>query len=211
MAPTRYIVHRSLYEQFAEKLAAYARSLTLGHGQDAGTTLGAVAHQGRVDALKRLTDDAVARGARLITGGGQAELEGFFFEPTVLADVPADADIMTEEPFGPIAALIAYDEFDEAIELANATEYGFAAYLFTDSLRYRNQAVNQLMAGNIGINQMAPSLPDAPLGGIAASGLGYEGGSEGILSFMQLRLVSQSAPRDTASTRDRASARRQHT
>ena len=210
VAPTRYIVHRSLYEQFAEKLAAYAQSLTLGHGHDADTTLGAVANQGRVDTLKRLTDDAVARGARLVTGGAQAELDGFFFEPTVLADVPTDADIMTEEPFGPIAALIAYDEFDEAIELANATDYGFAAYLFTDSLRRRNQAIDQLKAGNIGINQMAPSLPDAPLGGIAASGLGYEGGTEGILSFMQLRLVSQSAPRDTGSTRDSAS-RRQHT
>ncbi|MDT5028191.1 MAG: succinate-semialdehyde dehydrogenase / glutarate-semialdehyde dehydrogenase, partial [Micromonosporaceae bacterium] len=183
VAPTRYIVHRSRYEEFVDKLAAYARTLTLGHGNNAETTLGAVAHQGRVEALTRLTDDAVARGARLITGGVQADRDGFFFEPTVLADVPADAAIMTEEPFGPIAALTAYDGFDEAIELANATDYGFAAYLFTDSLRRRNQAVEQLKAGNIGINQLAPSLPDAPLGGIDASGLGYEGGAEGILSF----------------------------
>ncbi|MFF4822343.1 NAD-dependent succinate-semialdehyde dehydrogenase [Streptomyces sp. NPDC001312] len=194
VAPTRYLVHRSLYEEFTEKLAARAGSLTLGHGADPETTLGAVAHQGRIEALKQLTDDAVTRGARLVTGGRQAEREGFFFEPTVLAGVPADADIMTEEPFGPIAAVSAYDDFDEAIELANATDYGFAAYLFTDSLYYRNQAVERLKAGNIGINQLAPSLPDAPLGGIDASGLGYEGGAEGILSFMQLRLVSQSAP-----------------
>lgn len=203
VAPTRYIVHRGVYEEFAGKLAAHARSLTLGHGQDVGTTLGAVAHQGRVDALKQLSDDAVARGARLLTGGAQAVRDGFFFEPTVLADVPADADIMTEEPFGPIAALTSYDEFDEAIALANATEYGFAAYLFTDSLHRRDQAVGQLTAGNIGINQMAPSLPDAPLGGIGASGLGYEGGTEGILSFMQLRLVSQSAPAAPAAREQR--------
>jgi succinate-semialdehyde dehydrogenase/glutarate-semialdehyde dehydrogenase len=194
VAPTRYIVHRSIYDEFTDKLGGYARSLTLGHGADPKTTLGSLAHQGRVDALTDLTNDAVTRGARLVTGGARADRDGFFFQPTVLADVPPDADIMTEEPFGPIAALIAYDDFDEAIELANATDYGFAAYLFTDSLRRRNQAVQQLNAGNIGVNQMAPSLPDAPLGGIGASGLGYEGGVEGILSFMQLRLISQSAP-----------------
>jgi succinate-semialdehyde dehydrogenase/glutarate-semialdehyde dehydrogenase len=194
VAPTRYIVHRSLQEEFCAKLAAYADSLTLGHGSDAGTTLGAVANQGRVDALVRLTKDAVSRGARLVTGGGQPERDGFFFEPTVLVDVSADADIMTEEPFGPIAVVTGYDSFDDAIEQANRTAYGFAAYVFTDSLARRNQAVAQLNAGNIGINQMAPSLPDAPLGGLGDSGVGYEGGTEGILSFMQLRLISQSAP-----------------
>lgn len=194
VAPTRYIVHRSLYEQFATQLTAYADDLTLGDGSDPRTLMGPVAHQGRVDALVHLTSDAVDRGARLLTGGAQADRDGFYFTPTILADVPADAEIMTQEPFGPIAALTAYDDFDDAIAMANATEYGFPACLFTDSLRYRNQAVAGLTAGNIGINQMAPSLPDAPLGGIAASGLGYEGGYEGILSFMQLRLISQSAP-----------------
>ncbi len=194
VAPSRYIVHRSIHPQFVDALAACARSLRLGHGSDPATTLGSGAHQGRVDALVDLTEDAVTRGARLVTGGQQAPRDGFFFEPTVLADVPADAEIMTEEPFGPIAAVVAYDDFDEAITIANATAYGFAAYLFTDSMTRREQAVRALDAGNIGINQLAPSLPDAPLGGIAASGLGYEGGTEGILSFMQLRLVSQSTP-----------------
>lgn len=194
VAPTRYIIDRSRYTDFVDKLAAYSKNLVVGHGSATSTTLGAVAHQGRVDALQSLTDDAVSRGARLVTGGHHVERPGFFFEPTVLADVPGDAKIMTEEPFGPIAAVVAFDTFDEAIALANATDYGFAAYLFTDSLQRRNQAVEQLHAGNIGINQLAPSLPDAPLGGISASGLGYEGGDEGILSFMQLRLVSQSAP-----------------
>ncbi|MFE5027897.1 aldehyde dehydrogenase family protein [Streptomyces sp. NPDC056656] len=203
VAPTRYIVHRSQYAEFTQKLATHARSLTLGHGEDPATTLGPVAHLGRIETLEQLTGDAVSRGARLVTGGHRAAREGFFFEPTVLADVPADADVMTEEPFGPIAVLTTYDDFGEAIELANATDYGLAAYLFTDSLRRRNQAVDQLNATNIGINQLAPSLPDAPLGGIQASGLGYEGGTEGILSFMQLRLVSQSPPAITAQGREK--------
>jgi succinate-semialdehyde dehydrogenase/glutarate-semialdehyde dehydrogenase len=193
VAPSRYIVHRSIYPQLVDALARRARSLTLGPGSDPATTMGPVAHQGRVDAMVTLTDDAVSRGARLVTGGRQAPRDGFFFEPTVLAEVPADAAIMTEEPFGPIAAVVAFDDFDEAIAIANATTYGFAAYVFTDSLTRREQAVRELDASNIGINQLAPSLPDAPLGGIAASGLGYEGGTEGILSFMQLRLLSQSA------------------
>ncbi|GAA1217879.1 aldehyde dehydrogenase family protein [Pseudonocardia alaniniphila] len=194
VAPSRYLVHRSLYDAFASRLTDHARSLRLGHGSDPETTMGSLVHQGRVDAMLRLTQDAVGRGARLLCGGRQPERDGFFFEPTVLADVPHDADIMSEEPFGPIAALVPFDDVDEAIELANAPEYAFAAYVFTDSLTRREIAVERLAASNIGINQMAPSLPDAPLGGLDASGYGYEGGAEGVLSFTQLRLVSQSAP-----------------
>lgn len=194
VAPSRYLVHRSLYGTFTSRLTEHARSLHLGHGSDPATTMGSLVHQGWVDAMLRLTEDAVGRGARLLCGGRQPERDGFYFEPTVLADVPHDADIMSEEPFGPIAVVVPFDDFDEAVELANAPEYAFAAYVFTDSLTRREIAVERLKASNIGINQMAPSLPDAPLGGLDASGYGYEGGAEGVLSFTQLRLVSQSAP-----------------
>lgn len=194
VAPSRYLVHKNLYAKFAQALVAKAEAYRVGHGLEEGTTLGAVAHQGRVDALVRLANDAVAKGAKLLTGGHQVERAGFYFAPTILSDVPLDADILSEEPFGPIAALLPISDIDEAISIANAAPYSFAAYLFTDSLAIRNRVVRELNASNIGINQMAPSLPDAPLGGLGNSGYGYEGGDEGVLSFTQLRLISQSAP-----------------
>jgi succinate-semialdehyde dehydrogenase / glutarate-semialdehyde dehydrogenase len=191
VAPSRYLVHRSLTEKLTRALVARAEAYRLGHGHEEGVTLGAVAHQGRVDALLRLTHDAVARGATLATGGTQVERDGYFFAPTILADVPPDAEIMSEEPFGPIATVTSFDTVDEAISLANATPYAFAAYLFTDSLTIRDAVLAGLDASNIGINQTAPSLPDVPLGGLGSSGYGYEGGTEGILAFTQLRLVSE--------------------
>jgi len=192
VAPSRYYVHSSLYERFVEALAAKAASYVVGHGNDAGVTMGAVAGQQRVDALVALTDDAVARGARLVTGGKQLDRDGFYFEPTVLADVPEDATIMSEEPFGPIAAVVSVDDLDEAIRLANQNPYSFTGYLFTDSLAVRKRVVDEVEVANFGINQLSPSLPDTPLGGLGNSGIGYEGGIEGILSFTELQLVSES-------------------
>ncbi|MFK0003034.1 NAD-dependent succinate-semialdehyde dehydrogenase [Paenarthrobacter sp. NPDC090520] len=193
VAPSRYYVHESLYSDFVEAFAKKAQSYVLGHGNEDGVTMGAVAHQGRVDALVRLTEDAVAKGARLVTGGHQVKRDGFFFEPTILADVPQNADIVTEEPFGPIAAVIPVGGLDEALELANANPYSFTGYLFTDSLSVQDRVTAELNVSNIGINQLAPSLPDVPLGGMGNSGVGYEGGLEGILAYTQLRLVSQTA------------------
>lgn len=194
VAPSRYYVHESLYEQFVEALAAQARSYVLGHGNNTEVTLGAVAHQGRVDALVRLTEDALAKGARLVTGGKQQQGEGFFFEPTVLAEVPAGAEILTEEPFGPIAAVIPVRDLDETLRLANDNPYSFTGYLFTDSLSVKARVAAELNVSNLGINQLAPSLPDVPLGGLGSSGVGYEGGIEGILAYTHLRLISETAP-----------------
>lgn len=193
VAPSRYYVHESLYDSFVGALTAKAESYVLGHGADAGTSLGAVAHQGRVDALMGLTEDAVAHGARVTTGGKQDGRPGFFFQPTILADLPLDskAQIMTEEPFGPIATVSSFTTIDHAIDAANSTPYAFAAYVFTESTGTVAHAVRRLNASNIGVNQLAPSLPDVPLGGLGNSGYGYEGGVEGILAFTQLRLVSQ--------------------
>lgn len=181
VAPSRYYVHASRFDEFATRCTeAMERA-----------EIGPVISADRAAALQRLTDDAVARGARLRCGGKRLDRAGFFFAPTVLTDVPADAGIMREEPFGPIAALRSFTDLDAAIAEANGTEYALAAYAFTDSLRVRQRIVRDLRAGNIGINQMAPSMPDAPLGGMEASGIGYEGGRDGIAAFQHLRLVSE--------------------
>jgi len=193
VAPSRYLVHESRYDALVDALVAQANRYRVGHGLDADTTLGAVAHAGRLAALTRLVEDAVAKGARLVTGGQAIARAGFFFAPTVLADVPDDADILVEEPFGPIACVQKFVTLDDATTLANASPYAFAAYLFTDSMRVRNAVVDGLNASNIGVNQTAASLPDVALGGLGESGYGYEGGTEGILAFTQLRLVSQCA------------------
>lgn len=205
VAPSRYFVHESRYQEFVDKLTATAKSYVLGHGTEEGVTLGAVAHQGRVDALVRLARDAVDHGAVITTGGSQAARAGFYFEPTILAGLPLDskATILSEEPFGPIATVSSFRTVDEAIDAANASPYSFAAYLFTDSMAVRDDVVRRLNASNIGVNQLAPSLPDVPLGGLGNSGYGYEGGIEGILAFTQLRLVSE-----THVTRGESHARR---
>ncbi|MFJ4170746.1 aldehyde dehydrogenase family protein [Paenarthrobacter sp. NPDC089714] len=193
VAPSRYFVHSSLYRDFVDALVEKAESYKLGHGNEDGTTLGAVAHQGRVEALVNLVQDAREKGATVETGGETLSREGFFFQPTVLSGVPSTARIMTEEPFGPLCAVIPFSTLDEAITLANAAPYSFAAYLFTDSLAVQNVVTRKLNASNIGVNQLAPSLPDVPLGGLGNSGSGYEGGLEGILAFTHLRLVSETA------------------
>ncbi|MBN3754342.1 aldehyde dehydrogenase family protein [Paraburkholderia sp. Tr-20389] len=193
VAPTRYLVHHSVHDKLVKALVEKAKTYRLGHGEEEGATLGPVAHGGRVASFLQLVDDAVSKGAVVETGGKKLERAGFFVEPTVLSSVSRDAEILTEEPFGPVATIQSIETVDEAIELANASPYSFAAYIFTDSLRVRDELVGHLNASNIGINQTAPSLPDVALGGLGNSGYGYEGGTEGVLAYMHLRLVSQSA------------------
>lgn len=194
VAPSRYYVHEALYVEFVEKLTAKAASYVVGHGTDQAVTMGAVAHQGRVDALRRLVEDARAKGGRVTTGGRALARRGYYFEPTIVADLPldSDAELLREEPFGPVATVSSFTSVDEAVEAANTAPYSFAAYVFTNSLKAKDTLTAALNASNIGVNQLAPSLPDVPLGGLGNSGYGYEGGLEGILAFTQLRLVSES-------------------
>ena len=193
VAPTRYLVHENLHDQIVKGLVAKAESLQIGHGLEEGTTLGPVAHAGRIKEFNDLIEDAVSKGAVIETGGQQVDRPGFFFKPTVLSNVPEDAKILFEEPFGPIATVQKITSVEQALKHANAAPYAFAAYLFTDSMRVRSQVVAELNASNLGINQTAPSLPDVALGGLGNSGYGYEGGSEGVLAYTQLKLINQSA------------------
>jgi succinate-semialdehyde dehydrogenase / glutarate-semialdehyde dehydrogenase len=183
VAPSRFYVHEDRYDEFATAFTAAAEQ----------TQVGPVITATRLDAMQRLTADAVARGARVLTGGDRTSQAGYFFAPTVLADVPDDAQIATEEPFGPIAALAPFTDLDDVLARANGTAYAFAAYVFTDSTSTRDRLIAGLRASNIGVNQMAPSMPDAPLGGLQDSGYGYEGGRDGIHAFQHFRLISQTA------------------
>ena len=195
LAPSRLFVHESRHEAFVAGLADAARSLRVGVPEaDPDAQMGPVISRQRLEALGRLTADAVARGAQVACGGARVGERGFFWAPTVIVDVPDEAELMREEPFGPIAAVASFRTLEEAIRRANKTDYAFGGYVFTRSLRTRDIAVRDLRASNIGINQMAPSLPDAPLGGMLDSGYGYEGGSGGIRAFQHLRLVSETTP-----------------
>lgn len=193
VAPTRYVAHHSVHDALVDALVAKAKTYKLGHGAQDITTLGPVAHAGRLASFLHLVDDAVAKGAVVNTGGKKLERPGFYVEPTVLSAVSRDAEILLEEPFGPVATVQSFETIDQAVDLANATEYSFAAYVFTNSIRVRDELVRRLNASNIGVNQTAPAHPDVALGGLGNSGYGYEGGTEGVLSYMHLRLISQSA------------------
>jgi len=201
VAPTRYLAHPAVHDALVKTLVAKAQTYTLGHGLEETTTLGPLAHAGRVQVFVHLVEDAVNKGAVLETGGKRVELPGFFVEPTVLSHVPAGAQVLREEPFGPLVTVQQVETVDDMVALANATPYAFAAYVFTDSIGLREELVRRLHASNIGINQTAASLPDVALGGLGDSGYGYEGGTEGVLAYMHLRLISQSSPPHSITTK----------
>ena len=191
IAPSRFYIHRSRYAEFTDKFTAAAKALKVGNGFEQGIQMGPVANARRLSAMQRLTDDAKAHGAEIAAGGQRHSAPGFFWSPTVLMQVPDEAAVMNEEPFGPIAPMAPFDEVDEAIARANRVAYGFAAYCFTQSASIAAKFTAEIEAGNLGINQMSPSLPDAPVGGVKDSGYGYEGGREGIAAFQHFKLVSQ--------------------
>jgi succinate-semialdehyde dehydrogenase/glutarate-semialdehyde dehydrogenase len=191
IAPSRFYIHRARYAEFVDKFAAAARAIKVGNGLEPETRMGPLANQRRVDAMRRFADDATARGAEVVCGGKQPYGRGFFWAPTVLAGVAETAAVMNEEPFGPVAPMSSFDDVEEAIARANRLSYGFAAYIFTQSSSLAARFAASIEAGNIGINQMSPSLPDAPVGGVKDSGYGYEGGREGIEAFQQMRLISE--------------------
>jgi len=169
IAPSRFYIHRARYAEFVDKFAAAARAIKVGNGLEPDTRMGPLANQRRVEAMRRFSDDATASGAEIVCGGTQPYASGFFWTPTVLAGVADTAAVMNEEPFGPIAPMAPFDEVEEAIERANRLPYGFAAYIFTQSSSLAATFVASIEAGNIGVNQMSPSLPDAPVGGVKDS------------------------------------------
>lgn len=191
-SPTRFFVHEQVFEEFAEIFVRRAAKTVVGDGFEPGIEMGPLANERRPAALASLVEDAVAKGAELRTGGNRIGDKGYFFEPTVLVNVPSNARVMQEEPFGPLAVINPVASLDEGIEAANSVPFGLAAYGFTNRADYADQMAEELEAGNVSINTLEASLPETPFGGVKASGFGREGGTEGLHNYMIVKNVSHS-------------------
>lgn len=192
VSPTRFYVHEAIYERFATGFAKRAAALKVGNGLEEGVRMGPLAHARRLPAVASLIDEAVQDGARLLTGGKALDGPGYFYAPTVLADVPETARIMNEEPFGPVAVLRPFREFDEVIAAANRLPYGLAAYAFTQNARRVNLLGEQVESGMLGINSFTIAMPEAPFGGVKESGHGSEEGIEGLESCLVTKFITES-------------------
>jgi succinate-semialdehyde dehydrogenase/glutarate-semialdehyde dehydrogenase len=190
VTPDRFYVHESLHDAFVSGFAKRARALRLGHGLEDSTQMGPLINQRRIDAIEGIIADAVKRGGRVETGGKRPEgtNKGFFFEPTVISGLPDDALALAQENFGPIAAITPFANTQEAYDRANNGDFGLSAYVFTRNPVRMREAVSRIEAGMVGVNSFALAAAEAPFGGIKSSGMGREGGSEGILDYLNVKL-----------------------
>jgi succinate-semialdehyde dehydrogenase / glutarate-semialdehyde dehydrogenase len=190
ISPTRFLVQESVYAPFLEKFIAASRALKVGDGLDKETRMGPLAHARRVEAIDAFVADARAKGAHIETGGKRIGNKGFFYEPTVMTDVPLDARIMNEEPFGPLAPIRAFRDADEVVAEANRLPYGLAAYAYTRSAKTAAKLGEAIESGMVSINHHGLALPETPFGGIKDSGYGSEGGSEAIEAYLNTKFVT---------------------
>jgi succinate-semialdehyde dehydrogenase/glutarate-semialdehyde dehydrogenase len=191
ISPTRFYVQDAVYPAFVEKLTAATAAVTVGDGLDRNTQMGPLANGRRMNAMHLHLSDAVKTGAKLRTGGGRIGQQGFYWQPTVLSDVPDSALVMNEEPFGPVAAVAPFSTVDEVVEKANRLPYGLAAYAFTRSATRAALFSDALESGLVGLNTFNVAPPEGPFGGVKQSGYGSEGGSEGIDSYLVPKFVTQ--------------------
>lgn len=190
ISPTRFLVHHKIADEFAKVFAAHAGSFKVGDGLADGTNMGPLANDRRLTAMQAITKDALAKGAKLLTGGERIGTEGNFFAPTVLSHVPLDADVVNNEPFGPIAAIRTFEKIEEAIAEANRLPFGLAGYAFTDSLKTAHLLSQRLEVGMLWVNQPAAPWPEMPFGGIKDSGYGSEGGPEALEAYLNTKSVA---------------------
>jgi succinate-semialdehyde dehydrogenase/glutarate-semialdehyde dehydrogenase len=191
VSPTRFLVQEAVYEQFVEDFVGHAKAVKVGDGMAVGTTMGPLANIRRVAAMEAFIGDARQKGAKVRTGGNRIGNKGNFFEPTVLTDVPMDARLMHEEPFGPLALIAPFKGFDDVVAEANRLPYGLASYAYTRSAKTANAIAASVEAGMMSINHLGLALPEVPFGGVRDSGYGSEGGSEAIEAYLNTKFVSQ--------------------
>jgi succinate-semialdehyde dehydrogenase/glutarate-semialdehyde dehydrogenase len=191
-AANRFHVHQSVAQEFAERLAERMGAMKVGPGTDPDVQVGPLIDDNQRQKVAELVSDAVSRGARAITGGSAIDGAGYFFEPTVLTQVPADARLFSEEIFGPVAPVASFSSEQQAIDAANLTEYGLVAYVYTRDLSRAFRVCEAIETGMIGLNQGVVSNAAAPFGGVKASGFGREGGFEGIGEYLETKYVAMS-------------------
>jgi succinate-semialdehyde dehydrogenase/glutarate-semialdehyde dehydrogenase len=186
-AANRFIVHRSVASEFSRRIAERVHELRIGRGTEEGVGIGPLINDNAVDKADELVQDAVSRGATLVAGGHRLEGAGSFYEPTVVTGVPLGSDILREEIFGPVVSIVEFDDEDEGVRLANDTEYGLVSYVFTESLARGQRMIDKLDTGMMGLNVGVISNAAAPFGGVKQSGLGREGGLEGIHEYLSTK------------------------
>lgn len=191
VSPTRFLVHEAVYAQFVDTFVAAVSAIKVGNGLDKETRMGPLANSRRVEAMEMFVKDAVSQGATLLLGGKRIGTEGYFFEPTVLVNVPMSARIMSEEPFGPIVPIASFSSFDDVVAEANRLPYGLAAYAFTASLKTATAVGAAFESGMVSINHFGLALPETPFGGVKDSGYGSEGGTEGIEAYLTTKFITQ--------------------
>ncbi len=191
VSPTRFFVHESIHERFAREFADLANNVKVGNGLEKGSQMGPLANPRRLEAMEKLTADVRKRGGKVVAGGERIGNRGFFWKPTVFANAPDESDVMTTEPFGPVASVVPFSSFDEVIKRANRVSYGLAGYAFTRSAKTAAQVSEALQVGMLALNNLSVSPPEAPIGGIKDSGYGREGGMEGLLQYMNVKYVSE--------------------
>jgi succinate-semialdehyde dehydrogenase/glutarate-semialdehyde dehydrogenase len=191
ISPTRFYVQEQSYPKFLARFTEYAKGLKLGDGLERGIGMGPLANARRLDAMESFVNDAKERGGKIVAGGSRQGNQGYFFQPTVITDVPDDSKIMTEEPFGPVAPIVPFKSFDEVVERANSLQFGLAAYAFTASGATATAIGDAIQSGMVGVNSVAISTPETPFGGIKESGYGSEGGIEGLQAYLNTKFVSQ--------------------
>ncbi|MGE3579694.1 MAG: aldehyde dehydrogenase family protein, partial [Vicinamibacterales bacterium] len=186
----RFYVQRGIFDRFAEGLVDRMAAIRVGRGYDEGVTCGPLINRGAVEKVGALVSAAVAGGARVLLGGAPGP--DCFYPPTVIVDVPVSAQILREEIFGPVAVLVPFETDEEAVRLANDTEYGLVAYLYTGDLKRGLAMSDRLEAGMVGVNRGLVSDPSAPFGGVKQSGLGREGAHDGLMAFLETKYIAAS-------------------
>jgi succinate-semialdehyde dehydrogenase/glutarate-semialdehyde dehydrogenase len=189
-AANRFHVHESIAAEFAEKLAARIGEFKVGRGTEDDVKMGPLIDEAQRSKVAELVEDAVGKGAKVLTGGAKVDGAGYFYEPTVLTDIAQGSDLLDEEIFGPVAPVIGFSSDDEAIAAANNTEYGLVAYVYTQDINRAFKVIERLDTGMIGLNQGMVSNAGAPFGGVKQSGFGREGGPEGIEEYLETKYVA---------------------
>jgi succinate-semialdehyde dehydrogenase / glutarate-semialdehyde dehydrogenase len=191
VAPTRFLVHEKVYPEFVERFTAYTKNVKVGNGLEPETRMGPLVAERRLHAMDTFMNDALAKGAKVETGGKRLGNKGYFYEPTVLTNVPLDAKIMNDEPFGPLAPISSFKDFDGVMKEANRLPWGLAAYAYTKNTKTAAALGAGIESGMVSINHHGLALPEVPFGGIKDSGYGSEGGTEALEAYLNIKFISQ--------------------